>query len=167
MHFSRITGAVLATVVALLPVTASAAFYANGKDGLIFVKSDNRYCHIDSRTHAHCEDYIGKPLGSLYMSFGGRRPGCVVAFIEEEEYKPAQYRWHAKVFSDFAKSATESGKTITLSGFTEPRSNDHLKLVASHANAPSREPKYPNGNLAFPSAAGATPFSTVPGKPLG
>ena len=103
MHFSRIIGPALAAALAVFPLASPAAFYANGKDGLIFIKSDNKYCHIDSSTHAHCEDYIGRPLGSLYMSFGGRRPGCVVGFIQEEEYKPAQYRWHAKVASDFSK----------------------------------------------------------------
>src|SRR5690348_8821772 len=96
MCLSRITALVFAALMAASPLPSFAALYINAKTpDLIMLSTNMRHCHIDGKTSAHCEDYVGSLPGQLNLSFGGRRPGCVVAGIRQYEYKPFEYRWDA------------------------------------------------------------------------
>ena len=104
MRLSTIGAGILAAMLAAAPLSATAALYIDAKTpDLVMHSLSLPHCHIDSKQHAHCEDYVGPFPGQLNLSFGGRRPGCVVGGIRQYEYKPAQYRWDATVYKDFSK----------------------------------------------------------------
>lgn len=119
MRLSRYAAALLALAIAA-PIPSYAALYIDSKTpGLIMHSSSLQHCHIDSKTSAHCEDYVGAFGGQLNLSFGGRRPGCVVGGVRQYEYKPFKYRWDASVYKDFSKEchgSWQNDNTIWIYG---------------------------------------------------
>lgn len=120
MHLSRTAALVFAALITASPLPSYAALYIDAKSPDLIMHSTNmRHCHIDGKTSAHCEDYVGYLPGQINLSFGGRRPGCVVAGIRQYEYKPFQYRWDAAVYKDYSKQCYgvwQNNNTIWIYG---------------------------------------------------